>query len=268
MLSTVLGLLAHSVADGISLGASSIPSSVGAGETDSDALDLIIFVAIMLHKGPTAFALSTLLLSSASPPPSLSSSDPLDITLDRQNGTSRKFITTSLFLFSLAAPLSAILTYFILSSLSMFSAEVGDPTGGDVEKLRGFYTGLVLVFSGGSFLFVAGGVLNGAHTPPPSTPSSHSHSHSHSSLSHRKSTKDSLARQYKDDELQPSPSIHDRSYGFHATATNTGSSLEEESIGGGGGEENAELGAVLRTALVLGGMITPGLLGQLVGHGH
>lgn len=259
MLSTVLGLLAHSVADGISLGASSSSSGTGVGETDSNSLDLLIFVAIMLHKGPTAFALSTLLLSSASPAPSLSSSDPLDSTLDRPTGTSRRFITTSLFLFSLAAPLSAILTYFIISSLSMFSAEIGDPSAGDVEKLRGFYTGLVLVFSGGSFLFVANGVLNGAHTPPPT------HSHS-STLSHRKSTKDSLVRQYKDDELPPSPSIHDRSYGFHAQAgSRSGSGSEgEESVSG----EEAELGGVLRTTLVLCGMITPGLLGRLVGHGH
>lgn len=133
--STVIGLVAHSIADGISLGASSLPTPVRAPSSaaaaapstpSSSSLQLVVFIAIMLHKAPTAFALSSLLASSPA--------------------NSRTFIRRALLIFSLAAPVGALVTYAILSLLG------GSGGGGSSTE---WYTGLALVFSGGTFLFVA-----------------------------------------------------------------------------------------------------------------
>ena len=159
--STVVGLLVHSLADGISLGASTL--SISGSSHSHSSLDLLVFLAIMLHKAPTAFALSSLLLSSSCTP-----------TFTRQ----------SLLAFSLAAPVGALITYFLLALIG---------AGGDG---MGWWTGIVLVFSGGTFLFVATGVMN----------------------------------------------------------------RENEEEGG--------LGKASRMALVVAGMVTPGLLSRVVGHGH
>lgn len=132
--STVVGLVAHSIADGISLGASSLPtparapSSAAAAAPSSSSLQLVVFIAIMLHKAPTAFALSSLLASSPA--------------------NSRTFIRRALLIFSLAAPVGALVTYAILSLL-------GGSGGGGGASSTEWYTGLALVFSGGTFLFVA-----------------------------------------------------------------------------------------------------------------
>lgn len=132
--STVVGLLVHSLADGISLGASSIstPDSHST-PTDDASLDLVIFLAIMVHKAPAAFALSSLLSSSPSISPF--------------------FRQRSLLAFSLAAPLGAVLTYLFLS---LVGAEGTDSIG--------WWTGLALVFSGGTFLFVATHVMKGGES--------------------------------------------------------------------------------------------------------
>ncbi|KAG0667230.1 hypothetical protein C6P46_002642 [Rhodotorula mucilaginosa] len=133
--STVVGLVAHSIADGISLGASSLPTparapssttaAAAAPSTPSSSLQLVVFIAIMLHKAPTAFALSSLLASSPA--------------------NSRTFIRRALLIFSLAAPVGALVTYAILSLLG----------GSGGSSSTEWYTGLALVFSGGTFLFVA-----------------------------------------------------------------------------------------------------------------
>lgn len=120
--STLIGLLLHSLSDGISLGASSASSSRGGDEGN---LSSVVFLAIMLHKAPTAFALSNVLLNSPSPP-------------------TKSFIRRSLVLFSVSAPLGAIATYLVLRLL----------VGGGGQGLE-WYTGVTLVFSGGTFLFVA-----------------------------------------------------------------------------------------------------------------
>ncbi|GAA5924571.1 hypothetical protein JCM3775_005411 [Rhodotorula graminis] len=132
--STVVGMLTHSLADGISLGASSLPlaaaaataAAAGDAPSSSSPLQLVIFVAILLHKAPTAFALSSLLLSSPA--------------------TSRAFTRRALVLFSLAAPLGAVATYALLSLVGAH---------GGTGSAAGWWTGLALVFSGGTFLFVA-----------------------------------------------------------------------------------------------------------------
>ncbi|KAM0756558.1 Zip-domain-containing protein [Meredithblackwellia eburnea MCA 4105] len=127
-LSTVIGLLAHSLADGISLGAASISGTTTIGSSGGAGLEMIVFIAIMLHKAPTAFALASLLIADAS--------------------CTQSFIRKSLIAFSLASPVGAILTYVLLGI-------VGVGEGSDM----GWWTGMALVFSGGTFLFVATHVM-------------------------------------------------------------------------------------------------------------
>jgi zinc transporter 9 len=131
-LSTVAGLLVHSIADGISLGASSLssPSPSSSPVNGDTSLDFIIFLAIMVHKAPAAFALSALLSTTPATTPT--------------------FVRHSLLAFSFAAPLGALLTYFLLTL-------VGAESGAGV----GWWTGIALVFSGGTFLFVATHVMKG-----------------------------------------------------------------------------------------------------------
>ncbi|KAK4056792.1 hypothetical protein OIO90_002041 [Microbotryomycetes sp. JL221] len=144
-LSTVIGLLVHSIADGISLGASSMSSSSSSSQSaltgvsstatsldDDVSLDLIIFLAIMVHKAPAAFALSSLL---------------------RTSYVSSFFRYRSLLLFSLAAPFGAVLTFLFLYIV-----------GADDPNQIGWWTGIALVFSGGTFLFVATHVMNHSHS--------------------------------------------------------------------------------------------------------
>ncbi|KAL8293763.1 hypothetical protein RQP46_000464 [Phenoliferia psychrophenolica] len=163
-LSTVIGLLAHSLADGISLGAASVSAVPGSG-----GLDLIIFIAIMLHKAPTAFALSSLLIADTSCSPS--------------------FIRKSITAFSFASPVGALGTYALLSTIGVGS-----------ELSMGWWTGMALVFSGGTFLFVATHVME--------------------------------KKEGDKDEATLAMSSH------------------------------------VKIGLVIGGMVTPGLLSRLVGHGH
>ncbi|GAA5830742.1 hypothetical protein JCM11251_001060 [Rhodosporidiobolus azoricus] len=191
--STVIGLLAHSLADGVSLGASSLSSS--SSSSTGDSLQLIIFLSIILHKAPTAFALSSLLSSSPS--------------------TSPSFTRRALLLFSLAAPLGALLTYLLLSLLGARTEGAG------LE----WWTGLALVFSGGTFLFVA---------------------------THAVKEQENKAARTGGGGSQSGHRQHEGEDGWD---------------GGEGAEEEA-LSERARMALMIGGMVFPGLLGRLVGHGH
>ncbi|KEI41264.1 uncharacterized protein L969DRAFT_85035 [Mixia osmundae IAM 14324] len=130
-LSTTIGLIVHSVADGISLGASASATAAGkqAGEHAETSLDIIIFVAIMVHKAPAAFGLVSVLLS---------------------DGLSKPNIRRALSGFAAAAPLGAILTYTLLALLAT-----------DSQGLQ-WWTGIALLFSGGTFLFVATHVMQDA----------------------------------------------------------------------------------------------------------
>ncbi|KAK4051156.1 hypothetical protein OIV83_002978 [Microbotryomycetes sp. JL201] len=200
--STVVGLLVHSIADGVSLGASSMSSATSdagpsTSSVDDVSLDLIIFLAIMVHKAPAAFALSSLLRSSC---------------------VSNFFRYRSLLAFSLAAPFGAILTYVFLNMI-----------GADSSSQIGWWTGIVLVFSGGTFLFVATHVM-------------------------------------QDD--QSNSSNQPEHYGGTTNGRNsTGSSMEDDfdqhhhAVG-----VSSRLG---KMALVISGMITPFVLTTLIGsHGH
>ncbi|WWC93817.1 hypothetical protein V866_000653 [Kwoniella sp. B9012] len=122
-LNATLGMVIHGAADGIALGASSL--------SGNGSLSLIIFLAVLVHKGPTALGLTTTLLS-----------------LNLAHTAIRK----RLIIFSFAAPFGAILTYLLIRAFG--SANLGQGHRGDVDAI-GWWTGIALLFSGGSFLYVA-----------------------------------------------------------------------------------------------------------------
>jgi len=121
-----LGLVVHSLADGLALGASALPTStqaVEAGSTASSAstpLSFVVFLALIIHKAPTALALSMSLLSTG---------------LNRVSH--RKHIAV----FSAATPLGAVASFGILRLLG-----AGTESG---------WAGIALLVSGGTFLYVA-----------------------------------------------------------------------------------------------------------------
>ncbi|XP_022093533.1 zinc transporter ZIP9-like [Acanthaster planci] len=108
-----LGLVVHAAADGVAMGAAAM------GRTD---VQMIVFIAIMLHKAPAAFGLVTFLL---------------------HENYQRNKIRRHLMVFSMAAPVAALVTYFGLSHASK-------------EALSTFNaTGISMLFSAGTFLYVA-----------------------------------------------------------------------------------------------------------------
>ncbi|GKT53472.1 ZIP zinc transporter [Colletotrichum tofieldiae] len=116
-LATTIGLVIHAAADGIAMGAST--------STSNTKLGLIIFVAIMVHKAPAAFGLTSVLL---------------------KQGLSKRTARGHLIVFSLAAPFGALSTWAIIRILG----------GGNFEGESGqWWTGMLLLFSAGTFLFVA-----------------------------------------------------------------------------------------------------------------
>ncbi|ORY85107.1 Zinc/iron permease, partial [Protomyces lactucae-debilis] len=111
---TSIGLNLHAIADGIALGASAQASF---------SVSLVVFFAMVLHKLPAAFGLTAVLL---------------------QSKLSKRTIRIHLAIFSVAAPVGAIVTNGLMSLL-----------GNEGSDSSAYLTGLILVFSGGTFLFVA-----------------------------------------------------------------------------------------------------------------
>ncbi|XP_057367556.1 zinc transporter ZIP9-like [Daphnia carinata] len=109
-----LGLVVHAAADGIALGAAATSSHA--------ATEMIVFLAIMLHKAPASFGLVTFLL---------------------HDGLDRARIRRYLLVFSLAAPLAALATYFGLSQKSKETLSSVNATG------------FAMLFSAGTFLYVS-----------------------------------------------------------------------------------------------------------------
>ena len=109
-LSATLGLVVHAAADGLAVGAS-VSSSTETG--------LIVFLAIMIHKGPAAFGLSSFLKH-----------------IKLEESKSRFYLV----LFALSSPIFAILTFFILKDTSLATDD---------------NIGLALLFSAGTFIYVA-----------------------------------------------------------------------------------------------------------------
>ncbi|XP_038263264.1 zinc transporter ZIP9 isoform X2 [Dermochelys coriacea] len=85
-ITTTLGLVVHAAADGVALGA--------AASTSQTSVQLIVFVAIMLHKAPAAFGLVSFLMHA---------------------GLERNRIRKHLLVFALAAPVLSMVTYLGLS---------------------------------------------------------------------------------------------------------------------------------------------------------
>ncbi|XP_072406845.1 zinc transporter ZIP9-like isoform X2 [Chiloscyllium punctatum] len=113
-LTATLGLVIHAAADGVALGTAAGSSQV--------SLQVIVFFAVILHKAPASFGLVSYLMYA---------------------GLEKKQIQKHLFIFSLAAPLLAITTYFIVSKSSV----------GSLHQTKA--TGIGLLFSAGTFLYVA-----------------------------------------------------------------------------------------------------------------
>ena len=114
---TTIGLVIHAIADGIALGASTASAAA------RSSLGLVVFLAIMLHKAPAAFGLTSVLL---------------------KQGLSKREARAHLLLFSLAAPFGALTTWALVNLVGN-----GGKAEGESEL---WWTGVVLVFSGGTFL--------------------------------------------------------------------------------------------------------------------
>ncbi|KAF7539246.1 hypothetical protein G7Z17_g12461 [Cylindrodendrum hubeiense] len=131
-LATTTGLVIHAAADGIAMGASSTTTDMKLG--------FIIFVAIMIHKAPAAFGLTSLLL---------------------KQGLSKRAARGHLIVFSLAAPVGALITWLVITLVGA--------AGHDGDH---WWTGMLLLFSGGTFLYVAMHAMQ-------EDGSSHGHGHEH-----------------------------------------------------------------------------------------
>jgi zinc transporter 9 len=125
--STTIGLIIHAFADGIALGASTATSSTqSSSSSSSSSLGLVVFVAILVHKAPAAFGLTAVLL---------------------KQGLSKRATRGHLLLFSLAAPVGALVTWAFVKILGTSGVAAGSAAGSGT-----WWTGVVLVFSGGTFL--------------------------------------------------------------------------------------------------------------------
>lgn len=115
--SLTLGLLFHGMVDGISLGSSFSKSR------EESSIELILFSSIIIHKLPTCFSLSSLLMK------------------EKMNASFLKF---HLLILASITPLSSILTFIFMS---LFHLQ------------NDFVVGNLLVFSGGTFLYVVTHVM-------------------------------------------------------------------------------------------------------------
>ncbi|KAI0322028.1 Zinc/iron permease [Amylostereum chailletii] len=111
-----VGLVIHGFADGLALGV----SALSAGESSNlEDLSLVVFFALAIHKAPTALAFTISLLSTS---------------------LSRSECRRHLAIFSSSTPVGAVVSYALFSMMGH----------GDLRRV-----GIALLFSGGSFLYVA-----------------------------------------------------------------------------------------------------------------
>ncbi|XP_075170247.1 zinc/iron regulated transporter-related protein 102B [Haematobia irritans] len=125
--------------DGVALGA--------AATTSHQDVEIIVFLAIMLHKAPAAFGLVSFLL---------------------HEKVERFEIRKHLAIFSLSAPLLTILTYFC----------IGQEQKETLNSMNA--TGIAMLFSAGTFLYVAT-----VHVLPELTQNPHESFHSHTHYDYR-----------------------------------------------------------------------------------
>ncbi|GLC43527.1 hypothetical protein PLESTM_001483000 [Pleodorina starrii] len=126
------GLLVHSAADGMAVGAASLGGG-GSGGGGVSALTLAVVAAIMLHKLPVTLGLTTYL---------------------REAGWRRGRVLQALLAFSASAPLSALASFYLLGLLL---PSVGAPAGDGAAAGGGGSqaVALAVLFSGGTFLAAA-----------------------------------------------------------------------------------------------------------------
>ncbi|MBW0504395.1 hypothetical protein O181_044110 [Austropuccinia psidii MF-1] len=110
------------------------------------SLNMIIFIAIMVHKAPAAFGLVTVLMS---------------------EGCSRALVRKILLAFSLAAPFGALATWAglaLIHRIQLRSAweDLDDEKAAEMQ----WWIGMTLLFSGGTFLFVATHTLQRTPSSP------------------------------------------------------------------------------------------------------
>ncbi|KAI0712654.1 Zinc/iron permease [Earliella scabrosa] len=120
-----LGLVVHALADGLALGSAALSESSGADASVGESiipsgLSIVVFLALIIHKAPTALALTTSLLSTSLPV-----------------AECKKHLA----IFSASTPIGTLVSYTLLS----FFGASG----------RSHWPGIALLFSGGSFLYVA-----------------------------------------------------------------------------------------------------------------
>ncbi|XP_004529990.1 zinc transporter ZIP9-B isoform X1 [Ceratitis capitata] len=113
-ITATLGLVVHAAADGVALGA--------AATTSHQDVEIIVFLAIMLHKAPAAFGLVSFLLHEK---------------IEHQK------IRKHLLIFSLSAPFLTLITYF----------GIGQEQKETLNSMNA--TGIAMLFSAGTFLYVA-----------------------------------------------------------------------------------------------------------------
>ena len=110
-----LGLLIHNMADGLAMGASK------ASRKEWTASQMLVFTAIMMHHIPAAFGFATLL---------------------RSSGMEESLVRQRVFVFASAGPVAALIVFIVLHY----------GMSGSMPKEA---VGVCLLFSGGSFLYVA-----------------------------------------------------------------------------------------------------------------
>lgn len=131
--STLIGILVHSCADGLALGAAvasenAKPSSdEGASST---SLEIVVFMALLLHKAPAAFGLITTL---------------------KQRGFAMYKLGVWLTMFAASAPLSALFTYAVIS-VAQKQSQKDHP---DNAASSHAWAGTIMMFSAGTFMYVA-----------------------------------------------------------------------------------------------------------------
>lgn len=116
-LALLLGLAIHASADGFALGVANLENALTG---KSSAISIVVFLALIIHKAPTAVAFTASLLST---------------------NLSRVYCKRYLAIFSACTPLSAIGSYVAFSYLG--------------QSDKGNLIGTALLISGGTFLYIA-----------------------------------------------------------------------------------------------------------------
>ncbi|KAJ1779898.1 hypothetical protein LPJ77_000907 [Coemansia sp. RSA 2523] len=126
--STLIGILVHSCADGLALGAAVAASAAQSSSTHdhTSSLEIIVFLALLMHKAPAAFGLITTL---------------------KQKGYASYKLGVWLTVFAISAPLAALLTFAVFS--------IGGPVHHEGDPAVQPWAGIVMLYSAGTFLYVA-----------------------------------------------------------------------------------------------------------------